>query len=149
MSFQEENDPRPSVKEESHPGDQYDGCFRTPTYSKVVPHLLRYLLLHSEGDWYFLVMEYCDMGNLLTLQNKLTNKVFAPEEAFNIFNQILRGVDIIHKHKIVHRDLKLENIFVRKQDKQGLVCKIGDFGLARFLEITANSNCGTQNYMAP
>ena len=94
-------------------------------------------------------MEYCDMGNLLTLQNKLANKVFPSEEAINIFNQILRGVDVIHKHKIVHRDLKLENIFVRKQEKQGLVCKIGDFGLARFLEITANSNCGTQNYMAP
>ena len=89
------------------------------------------------------------MGNLLTLQNKLANKVFPPEEAFNIFNQILRGVDVIHRNKIVHRDLKLENIFVRKQEKQGLVCKIGDFGLARFLEITANSNCGTQNYMAP
>jgi len=49
----------------------------------------------------------------------------------------------------VHRDLKLENIFVRKADKNGLVCKIGDFGLARFVEMTANSNCGTQNYMAP
>jgi serine/threonine protein kinase len=58
-------------------------------------------------------------------------------------------VEIIHKNKIVHRDLKLENIFVKKTDKSALVCKIGDFGLARFLEVQANSNCGTQNYMAP
>jgi serine/threonine protein kinase len=55
----------------------------------------------------------------------------------------------MHNHKIVHRDIKLENIFVRKIDKSSLVCKIGDFGLARFVEITASSNCGTQNYMAP
>lgn len=38
---------------------------------------------------------------------------------------------------------------MRKAEKNGLICKIGDFGLARFVEMTANSNCGTQNYMAP
>lgn len=94
-------------------------------------------------------MEYCDMGNLHSIQSKLNSKVFALEEAVNIFNQVLRGVDVIHRNKIIHRDLKLENLFVRKTEKHGLVCKIGDFGLARFVEMTANSNCGTQNYMAP
>ena len=94
-------------------------------------------------------MEYCDMGNLFSLQSKTSSKVFSIEEALNIFNQILRGVEVIHRNKIVHRDLKLENIFVKKTEKNGLVCKIGDFGLARFLEVAANSNCGTQNYMAP
>lgn len=108
-----------------------------------------YPSIDAEGDWYFLVMEYCDIGNLYILQSKLANKVFPLDEALSIFNQIIRGVEVIHGHKIVHRDLKLENIFVRKTEKSGLVCKIGDFGLARFLEITANSNCGTQNYMAP
>lgn len=61
----------------------------------------------AEGDWYFLVMEYCDMGNLFTIQNKNTSRVFTLEEALNIFNQIIKGVDAIHKSKIVHRDLKL------------------------------------------
>ncbi len=32
-----------------------------------------------ESDWYFLVMEYCDMGNLYNFQNKLSNKVFTRE----------------------------------------------------------------------
>ena len=94
-------------------------------------------------------MEYCDIGNLLTFQSKLSNKVFSLEEALGIFGQIIRGVEAIHRQKIIHRDLKLENIFIRKAEKGSLVCKIGDFGLARFLEMTANSNCGTQNYMAP
>jgi polo-like kinase 1 len=94
-------------------------------------------------------MEYCDMGNLYSIQSKLPSRVFPPEEALSIISQILKGVDVIHRSKIVHRDLKLENIFVKKTEKHGLVCKIGDFGLARFVEMTANSNCGTQNYMAP
>ena len=89
------------------------------------------------------------MGNLYTIQSKTNSRVFGVEQAINIFNQILKGVDVIHKNKIVHRDLKLQNIFVKKTDKHGLICKIGDFGLARFLEVAANSNCGTQNYMAP
>jgi serine/threonine protein kinase len=78
-------------------------------------------------------MEYCDLGNLYTIQSKLSNKVFSIEEALNIFNQTLRAVDVIHRKKIVHRDLKLENIFVRKSEKNSWTCKIGDFGLARFL----------------
>jgi serine/threonine protein kinase len=34
-------------------------------------------LLIVEGDWYFLVMEYCDMGNLYNFQNKLNSKNFS------------------------------------------------------------------------
>ena len=89
------------------------------------------------------------MGNLFTMQSKLPNRVFSLDEAINIFGQVIRGVEAIHRLNIVHRDIKPENIFVRKTDKNALVCKIGDFGLARFLEVSANSNCGTQNYMAP
>ena len=37
-------------------------------------------------------MEYCDMGNLLTMQSKLVNKVFPLEEAIGIFAQLIRGV---------------------------------------------------------
>lgn len=85
------------------------------------------------------------MGNLLNFQTKLNNKVFTKEESINIFNQILRGVEFIHKNNIIHRDLKMENIFLKKNQKHGnYVCKIGDFGLARDLEGgTAITNCGT------
>ena len=78
-------------------------------------------------------MEYCDMGNLYSIQSKISNRVFSVDEAINIFGQLLRGVEVIHRNKIVHRDLKLENIFVKKTEKHGLLCKIGDFGLARFV----------------
>jgi len=133
MSLKEKNDQRPTTKEKPHTRDQHHGSIVASQYRKIVQDLLRYSQHNIDGDWYFLVMEYCDMGNLYTIQSKLNNKVFSIEEALNIFNQTLRGVEVIHRKKIVHRDLKLENIFVRKSEKNSWTCKIGDFGLARFL----------------
>ena len=51
-------------------------------------------------------MEYCDMGNLLGMQSKLPSRVFSIEEAVSIFNQLIRGLEAIHRHNIVHRDIK-------------------------------------------
>lgn len=133
MPLQEKNDQRPTTQEKPHTGDQHHGSTVASQYRKIVQNLRRYTHHNVDGDWYFLVMEYCDMGNLYTIQSKLNNKVFSVEEALNIFNQTLRGVEVIHRKKIVHRDLKLENIFVRKSEKNSWTCKIGDFGLARFL----------------
>lgn len=111
-----------------------------------------YFLLHIEGDWHFLVMEYCDMGNVYNFQSKQANKVFNLEEATHIFAQILQGVEFVHANNIIHRDIKLENIFLKKNAKNNdYMCKIGDFGLAREIlnEETAVTSCSTENYMAP
>ncbi len=97
-------------------------------------------------------MEYCDLGNLYNMQKRQSAKVFALEEASFICLQILQGLEYIHQNNIIHRDIKLENIFIRKNGKGGnYVCKIGDFGLARPIgdEETAITNCGTEIYMAP
>ena len=46
----------------------------------------------------------------------------------------MNGVITIHEGELIHRDLKPENIFL---DEQGNI-KIGDFGLAKTLELTGN-----------
>lgn len=72
------------------------------------------------------------MGNLYNYQNKQTNKVFSMEEAVYIYLQVLQGLEYIHHNNIIHRDIKLENIFIKKNTKNNnYLCKIGDFGLAR------------------
>jgi len=61
---------------------------------------------------------------------------------------IVSGVQYIHGQKIIHRDLKLGNIFI---DGKFMV-KIGDFGLATKLEFKQECKrtvCGTPNYIAP
>ena len=46
----------------------------------------------AEGEWYFLVLEYCDMGNLNTFTSKLPQHSLALEDAVLVFRQILRGL---------------------------------------------------------
>lgn len=45
-----------------------------------------------DGGWYFIVMEYCELGNLFSYQSKNSNKTFGLSEASKIFMQILDGI---------------------------------------------------------
>tara|TARA_B110000263_G_C15289540_1_gene502539 strand:+ start:900 stop:1895 length:996 start_codon:yes stop_codon:yes gene_type:complete len=89
-------------------------------------------------------MEYCNGGNLKTLiykdipNLKKWNYIIKSEDKiyYNIFKQILKGINEIHKKKIIHRDLKLDNILIHKSDrntpnileKNKFIIKICDFG---------------------
>ena len=57
-------------------------------------------------------------------------KAVTEPEARYFFRQILLGVKHLHDHKIIHRDLKLGNLFLN----DGMEVKIGDFGLATIYE---------------
>ena len=85
------------------------------------------------------------MGNLHNFISKLPQRSLALEDAKLVFKQILRGLEEIHSKNIIHRDIKLENILLKKNNKGEYICKIGDFGLARPIDNneTAVTNCGT------
>ena len=62
--------------------------------------------------------------------------------------QVLEGLEYLHAHKIIHRDLKLGNLFLT----ENMQIKIGDFGLATKLDFSGEKKrtiCGTPNYIAP
>lgn len=94
-------------------------------------------------------MEYCDLGNLLHYQSKLPQRVFSFGEGLRVLHQVMRGVEAIHQRNIIHRDLKCENIFLQKNKNGSYTCKIGDFGLAKVVEETTKTSCGTIYFMAP
>jgi serine/threonine protein kinase len=92
------------------------------------------------------------MGNLYTFLSKQPQRTLIIDDAVLLFGQILQGLEQIHAKNIIHRDIKLENIFLKRSNKgAGYSCKIGDFGLARPInnDETAVTNCGTEIYMAP
>ena len=98
-------------------------------------------------DYLYLVLEYINGISLIDiLKNEINN--FLPENrAKNLMIQIIQGILYLHSKNICHRDIKLENILVMKND----VIKIIDFGFA----VKCNKDsyqklyCGTPSYMAP
>ena len=88
-------------------------------------------------------MEYVDMGSLEDMVKQYGS---LPEDITAKYTeQILRGLDYLHSHSIIHRDIKTANILV---DTKGMV-KISDFGSARYITTYAESFKGTVCYMAP
>lgn len=62
--------------------------------------------------------------------------------------QLISAVEYMHSNRVIHRDLKLGNIFLNAN----MEIKVGDFGLAAKLEFSEEKKrtmCGTPNYIAP
>ena len=95
----------------------------------------------------YLVQEYINGVNLLEILKNEKNHYIKEERAKKLFTQIVKGISYCHKKNIFHRDIKLENILVLKDD----TIKIIDFGFG----IKCNRDtlqklfCGTPSYMAP
>ncbi|KAA6396328.1 MAG: putative protein serine/threonine kinase [Streblomastix strix] len=89
-------------------------------------------LLGSFEDKYefFILMEYCDRGDLRKYMNGLVEKgeSIDEEDVWNLLAQMIEALHCLHGMDIIHRDLKPENVFLTGENNQ---VKIGDFGLAR------------------
>ena len=97
-----------------------------------------------------LVMEYADGEDLKKrIINQIKKKIyFSENQVLDWFTQICLGIKHLHDRKILHRDLKTENIFLTKNH----VIKLGDFGVAKCLDYTlqkAKTEIGTPYYISP
>eukprot|EP00762_Andalucia_godoyi_P006726 ANDGO_06153.mRNA.1 putative serine/threonine-protein kinase nek3 len=97
-----------------------------------------------------IVMEYAERGDLYDAikRQAALNKPFAEEQIVDWLLQVCLAIKHCHDKKILHRDIKSQNIFLTAQNK----VKIGDFGIARVLKNTldyAKTMVGTPYYMSP
>jgi serine/threonine protein kinase/Tfp pilus assembly protein PilF len=74
------------------------------------------------------VLQYYEDGNLKQL---LTSNVLHDGEIASILAEILEGVAFLHEHKILHRDLKPQNILIARDPDGSCVPKIADFGISK------------------
>ncbi|KFP80625.1 Serine/threonine-protein kinase Nek5, partial [Acanthisitta chloris] len=103
----------------------------------------------QEKNKLYIVMEYCDGGDLMKRINMQHGVLFAEDQILSWFVQISLGLKHIHDKKILHRDVKTQNIFLCNNGK---VAKLGDFGIARQLNSTmefAHTCVGTPYYLSP
>ncbi len=62
--------------------------------------------------------------------------------------EIIKALAYIHSNKIVHRDIKAENVLIRK-DNNNYIVKIIDWGLGTLIQGSLKRKCGTPEYCAP
>lgn len=110
------------------------------------PNIVEFLRAFSHDNHTYVVLELCANGNLTDMV-KARGCLSLPEvRRFMI--QICGGVRYMHKRSVIHRDLKMGNIFLDGQ----MNLKIGDFGLAAVVADEHDRRttlCGTPNYIAP
>ena len=93
-------------------------------------------------------MDYADGGDLTQKIKAQKGKLFDENQIIDWFTQICLAIKHIHDRKILHRDIKSQNIFLTKN---GIV-KLGDFGIAKCLNQTidkAKTVVGTPFYLSP
>ena len=95
----------------------------------------------------YLIMEYIDGISLLDKIKKSKEHYFEEQRALKIFIQIVKANIYCQSKNICHRDIKLENILIIKDD----IIKLIDFGFAvkTDKETYQNLFCGSPSYMAP
>ena len=105
------------------------------------PNIVRYEDVKKTKKHFYIVMEFCNGGELsqaLEKYQKKFGKPFSQEIVQHLMRQIIDAFKYIHGLKIIHRDIKLDNIllnFETEEDKNNLnmmkaQCKIIDFGFA-------------------
>ena len=95
-------------------------------------------------------MDYADGGDLSKkiLEQKKKDKYFTENQILDWFTQICLAIKHIHDRKILHRDIKSQNIFLTKNN----MVKLGDFGIAKCFNNTiekAKTIIGTPYYLSP
>lgn len=109
-------------------------------------NIVNFLSFFDDPANIYIVLELCKKRSMMELHKR--RRVITDYECrFYIF-QILDGVRYLHDSRIIHRDLKLGNLFLNDL----LNVKIGDFGLATRIEFDGERKktlCGTPNYIAP
>lgn len=110
-------------------------------------NVVNVLDVEEDDNCYYLVMEYIEGPTLkeyLCKEGKLS-----ADEAVEMTLQILKGIAHAHHHRIIHRDIKPQNILMTKN----ATLKILDFGIARALSETAltetNHVMGSVQYLSP
>lgn len=110
------------------------------------PHIVKFEHVFEDNENVYILLEMCTnqtLNDLCKRRKRLTEF----EAQYYIF-QMVGSLKYLHRNRVIHRDLKLGNLFL--SDK--IEIKLGDFGLAAKLDFDNEKRhtvCGTPNYLAP
>ena len=117
------------------------------------PNIVKIYEFYISNSHYYIVTEFCRDGELFSyIKNKYSERQLAV-----LFYQVFSGLWYLHDNKILHRDIKLENIMISQKEKDNETgeelfwAKIIDFGTAKIFEKnkTEKDVVGSSYYIAP
>ena len=114
------------------------------------PYIVTYRESFMDKRCLCIVMDYADGGDMYgkIANQKKIGKGFSESSILDWFVQICLAIKHMHDRKILHRDLKTQNVFLTAKNE----VKIGDFGISRVLQHTydcAQTAIGTPYYLSP
>jgi len=116
-------------------------------------NIVRYLFHETFGKKLRLFMTRYRSSLLYVLYEREQQKHYlSPDEARRVSLEIIRGLEFLHRHSIMHRDLKSDNIFVTLNERKEIAqVAIGDFDCAKAVsrQSAAKTVLGTAGFMAP
>ena len=144
--LEEDEDPEKKLKEYI---DRYiNECENMKLCSNI--NSVKFYEYFNDGNNFVIIMELCD-SNLSELLLKRNNMGFTDQEIYEIMTQLNNGFKIMKENKIIHRNLKLENIFIKYEDNNKYIVKLADYGSSKRLDSLSknycNTNVGTLIYM--
>ena len=92
------------------------------------PNVVRLVEVYQDSRNVMLVMDHCKGGSLASESSR--QRLRTERQVASVIYQLLLAVKYIHDHKIVHRDLKLDNVLFVSEDPNSLHVQLIDFGLS-------------------
>lgn len=113
------------------------------------PYVVRYYDSFLTAGKLCIVMAFAEKGDLYARIKQARNgRPIPPEQVLEWFTQAVLALKYLHDLRILHRDLKSQNMFLTSEER----LKVGDFGISRMLNGTvafARTMIGTPYYMSP
>ena len=110
------------------------------------PHVVKFLRHFEDANNHYMIMELCPNQTLMEMV-KRRKRLTEPEVRYFLY-QLVLALEYLHTKNIIHRDLKLGNLFLSAHMR----IRIGDFGLSTQVDAKGQKKttiCGTPNYIAP
>lgn len=103
------------MDQEPHLREYLDGeieCMRTMNS----PYITKLYDVSEDETNIYLLLEYCDGGDLINYQAKLKDRVFNIQKATEVLSEVIIGLETLHTEGYLHRDIKSQNVLIKNEN---------------------------------